>query len=110
MAIDDSNWQEKFEKAFCVKIFNFPYELKGWDIIPPHSTKELYFYKSPKPLGEYIDDQVSISDLCEWSFNSGVKLLYPCVYIYETTLYLCIEMKHVDINYVPVIYILYSML
>jgi len=29
MAIDDSNWQEKFEKAFCVKIFNFPYELKG---------------------------------------------------------------------------------
>ncbi|KAL7530193.1 hypothetical protein ACHAXR_003357, partial [Thalassiosira sp. AJA248-18] len=56
MSIDDLNWQAEFEQAFCIKIFEFPFELQGWDVIQ-NTTKELFYYTSEKPLDEYIDNQ-----------------------------------------------------
>ena len=87
MAIDDSNWEEKFEKAFCVKIFDFPNELEGWDVrynttnrqqqeqqqYPQnyYTTKELFNYQSPKSLGEYIDDQEYAIRTLFRGYNTG---------------------------------------
>jgi len=56
MAIQSPTWQVDFEKAFCVKVFHDPAELEGWDVIHK-DTKDLFWYLSDTPLGEYIESQ-----------------------------------------------------
>jgi len=70
MSIESADWQAQFESAFCIKIFDFPSELEGWDA-RYNTTKELFYYESDTPLSEYIDTQEKALRTLFRNYNHG---------------------------------------
>jgi len=64
------DWQEKFEQAFCVKVFLYDWELNDWEVIP-EDTKELLLYKSHIPLANYMASQQHILRSLFRYYDSG---------------------------------------
>ncbi|KAK1741961.1 hypothetical protein QTG54_007534 [Skeletonema marinoi] len=87
---DKSEWQNKFEKEFCVKIFNNESELTEWDIVQWDNlatlgegrglkgmdvdyltSKKMFVYVSQAPLLEYIAHQSKILQKLYRNYNTG---------------------------------------
>lgn len=69
-AVDSEDWQERFERAFCVKIFNLDTELKWWGVIE-ENAKDLLYYKSELPLDGYISSQQHALRTLYRNYNTG---------------------------------------
>jgi len=70
MAIESEDWQAQFERTFCVKIFENDQELEGWNVIH-QDTKELFYYRSEIPLGDYIASQEYSLRTLFRNYNTG---------------------------------------
>ncbi|KAL3799103.1 hypothetical protein HJC23_002231 [Cyclotella cryptica] len=70
MAIQDKDWEKKWEETFCAKILHSDDELEGWNVVRMN-TKELFGYTSPSPFDEYVaSTQFSIRALFQ-HYNTG---------------------------------------
>jgi hypothetical protein len=81
---DESDWEEMFEKTFCVKIFHREDELKGYNMIFSELnlnhrdfTKQLFYYVSDSPLIDYIGYQSSLLQKLLHRFNTGGSAVEP---------------------------------
>jgi len=78
-SIHDDDWAAKFEKAFCIKIFQPDESTKGWDRVPhklnPNNSviisKYLFNYQSELPLDEYIASQSRFIQMLFRHYNTA---------------------------------------
>ena len=69
-AVEDDEWQAQFERALCVKIFRGQGELEGWDVAH-REAKDLFFYQSRLPFGDYVDSQENSIRTLFRNYNTG---------------------------------------
>ena len=70
LAVEGDDWQAQFERALCVKIFRGQGELEGWDVVH-REAKDLFFYQSRLPFGDYVDSQENSIRTLFRNYNTG---------------------------------------
>ena len=77
MSVQDDNWQQQFEEAFCVKIFHSRDEVVGYNLLFPELTstraltKEMFMYRSKSPFADYIGHQAEYLQNLFHHYNTG---------------------------------------
>ncbi|KAL9189189.1 hypothetical protein ACHAXT_011679 [Thalassiosira profunda] len=67
----DGAWREHFERTLCMKIFDTEEETEGWDILHL-STGDLFAYRSPAPMADYMASQLDVFRRLFANHNTGV--------------------------------------
>jgi len=65
-------WKRHFERSFCIKIFDHKSQLRGYREVIPMESKELLFYRSEVPFGEYMASQQRTIRTLFRNYNTGV--------------------------------------